>query len=101
MSTRTSHPSAMATTSASGPALSTARRTGRTDTGIMLNPAEVALLRVSAKPGVEGNELILCSGITVPLTYAEAVAIRENLLRVEKFAVNDPTFRNGLFEIVS
>lgn len=100
MSTRTDH--SPATTTASSPALSAARRTGagRDDSGIMLRASEVALLRVSSKPGEEGNELILRSGITVPLTYPEAAALRAELLLVEKHSTNYPDPRKMLIKVV-
>jgi hypothetical protein len=98
MSTRSSQSPATVTTS--GPALNTVRPKGRDDSGIMLIPAEVALLRVCAKPGTEGNALILRSGVVVPLTYAEAVEMRNSLRFLASASLDVPKIRKLPFEVV-
>ena len=100
MSTHTGHSPATATASASGTALSTARRTGQDASGIMVSPAEVALLRISAKPGTEGNELILRSGVIVALTYEEAVQMRKSFVLIETMTTDTPHLRSPLYQVV-
>lgn len=67
--------------------------------GMIVHPAEIALLRMNSKPGEEGNELILRSGTAIPLTYADAVALRAHLLAVEVYATNE-SVRAMMIEVV-
>jgi hypothetical protein len=82
MSTRENH----AGTGVTAPPASRGRSLERAVSTLLVCPAEVALLRVNSKSGAAGNELILRSGIILQLTYREADALREDLLRFEERA---------------
>lgn len=51
-------------------------------TGLMVRPSEVAALRLNGKPGVEGNELILRSGVVIPLAHQEARELKHEIVAV-------------------
>jgi hypothetical protein len=47
--------------------------------GILVRPTEIAALRLNPRKGVEGNEVLFRSGVTVTLSYELARKLAETL----------------------
>lgn len=58
------------------------RHKWRPISGLTLRPSEVAAVRLNGKPGVEGNEVILRSGVVIPLSHQDAREVQSELWAV-------------------
>lgn len=67
--------------------------------GMIICPAEIAFVRVNARSGKEGNELVLRSGVMIQLTYAEAVSLSDAIDAWEELAMERVHLRKALLAV--